>query len=56
MSFREHYSVLERASKITLEDFMRDEKLRNETRRAIGEMLRELYLLGSRLVIGKGRT
>ncbi|MCY0863019.1 MAG: hypothetical protein OWQ52_11450 [Metallosphaera prunae] len=52
MSFREHYSVLERASKTTLEDFMRDERLRNDTRRAIGELLNELYLLGSRVVDG----
>ncbi len=43
---------MERASKTTLEDFMRDERLRNDTRRAIGELLNELYLLGSRVVDG----
>lgn len=31
---------------------MRDERLRNDTRRAIGELLNELYLLGSRVVDG----
>ncbi|ABP94911.1 hypothetical protein HA72_0736 [Metallosphaera sedula] len=43
---------MERASKTTLEDFMRDERLRNDTRRAIAELLNELYLLGSRVADG----
>ncbi|QKR00400.1 hypothetical protein GWK48_08460 [Metallosphaera tengchongensis] len=54
MEFREYYSILEYASRLREEEFLKDDDLKSKVREVINDMLNLIFKLASNLVEGRG--